>query len=73
LYECHFKDENKAEADGTPVEVGRGVIDIPKILQTLVKIKYTGTLALEYEKDGKDPLAGAAESVGYVKGILKMI
>jgi hypothetical protein len=28
---------------------------------------------LEYEKDGKDPLAGAAESVGYVRGVLKML
>ena len=73
LYDCHFKDVNKREADGTPVEVGRGVIDIPKFLETLIKINYTGTLALEYEKDGKDPLAGAAESVGYIKGVLKMI
>ncbi len=73
LYDCHFKDENKAEADGTPLEVGRGVIDIPKFINTLIKIKYAGTLALEYEKDGKDPLPGAAESVGYVRGILQMV
>lgn len=73
LYDCHFKDENKAEADGTPVEAGRGVVDIPAFLKALVKIKYSGSLSLEYEKDGKDPLPGAAESVGYIKGVLKMI
>ncbi len=73
LYDLHFKDVNKAEADGTPVEVGRGVIDIPSVLKALLKINYSGSLGLEYEKDGDDPLAGAAESVGYVKGVLKMI
>lgn len=30
----------------------------------------TGTAAFEYEKDGRDPLPGLAESVGYVRGIL---
>ena len=28
---------------------------------------------LEYEKDGDDPLPGLAESVGYVRGVMKMI
>ena len=31
---------------------------------------YRGTAAFEYEKDGRDPLAGLAESVGYVRGVL---
>ena len=73
LYDLHFKDVNKAEADGTPVEVGRGVIDIPSVLKALLKINYSGSLGLEYEKDADNPLPGAAESVGYVKGVLKMI
>jgi len=73
LLEVHLKDENKAEADGTPVELGRGVIDIPGFLKTMVTIGYKGTLSLEYEKDGDDPLPGAAESIGYARGVLKMI
>lgn len=73
LFDCHLKDENRAEEDGTPVEIGRGVIDIPKFLRTIVKIGYTGNLSLEYEKDGDDPIPGAAESLGYVRGVLKMI
>jgi sugar phosphate isomerase/epimerase len=73
LFDCHLKDENKAEADGTPVEIGRGVIDIPAFLKTMVKIGFTGNLSLEYEKDGKDPIPGTAESIGYVRGVLKMI
>ncbi|MDZ7650011.1 MAG: sugar phosphate isomerase/epimerase [Cytophagales bacterium] len=73
LFDCHLKDENRAEEDGTPVEIGRGIIDIPKFLKTMVKIGYTGNLILEYEKDGDDPIPGVAESIGYVRGVLKMI
>jgi inosose dehydratase len=72
LYDMHMKDVNKAQADGTSVEVGRGVIDIPQVIKTLKKIKYQGAVAFEYEKDGDDPVPGLAESVGYIRGILKM-
>lgn len=73
LYDMHMKDEDKSEADGKPVEVGRGVIDIPKVIKALKKINYQGCVAFEYEKDGDDPVAGLAESVGYVRGIIKMV
>jgi sugar phosphate isomerase/epimerase len=73
LFDCHLKDEDKAEADGTPVEIGRGVINIPAFLKVMVKIGFKGNLSLEYEKDGKDPIPGTAESIGYVRGVLKMI
>jgi hypothetical protein len=36
-------------------------------------LNYSGTVALEYEKDEKDPLPGAAESIGYIRGVLAMI
>jgi inosose dehydratase len=70
LYDVHIKDVSSATAAGKTVEIGRGVIDIPKLLRTLKKLKYAGTLALEYEKDDKDPLPGSAESIGYLKGAL---
>lgn len=73
LYDMHMKDVNKDTSDGVPVEIGRGIIDIPGVIKALNKIKYTGTVAFEYEKDGDDPLAGLAESVGYVRGIMKMV
>jgi hypothetical protein len=38
-----------------------------------VRIRFAGTLALEYEKDEKDPLPGSAESIGYLKGVLAAI
>jgi len=73
LLDVHIKDESAATAKGQAVEVGRGVIDIPKFIRTLVKIKYDGILAFEYEKDADDPMAGLAESVGYVRGVMAAI
>jgi len=73
LLDVHMKDVSEATAKGHGVEVGRGVIDIPKFLKTLIKIKYSGIVSFEYEKDAEDPLAGLAESVGYVRGVLAAI
>jgi len=73
LYDMHMKDVIKTSEEDSPVEIGRGMIDIPKVIKTLKKIKYKGNIAFEYEKDGNAPLAGLAESVGYVRGVIKMI
>ncbi len=73
LFDIHMKDVVGETEENSPVENGRGIIDIPKVLKTLKKIKYNGNLAFEYEKDGNDPLPGLAESVGYVRGVIKMI
>ncbi len=70
LLDIHIKDVSAATAEGGTVEIGRGVIDIPRFLRTLVKLDYRGVAALEYEKDPDDPLPGAAESIGYVRGVL---
>ncbi|MBW7988460.1 MAG: sugar phosphate isomerase/epimerase [Planctomycetes bacterium] len=73
LLDVHIKDVSEATAKGHGVEIGRGVIDIPKFLKMLVKIKYSGIVSFEYEKDADDPMAGLAESVGYVRGVLAAI
>ncbi len=73
LLDVHIKDVTEATAKGHGVEVGRGVIDIPRFLRTLIKINYAGIVSFEYEKDADDPLAGLAESVGYVRGVLSAI
>ena len=70
LFDVHIKDVSAPTAQGKTVEIGRGVIDIPKLLKTLKRLDFKGTLALEYEKDEKDPLPGAAESIGYLKGVI---
>jgi sugar phosphate isomerase/epimerase len=55
------------------MEIGRGVINIPKFLTTLSKIKYAGIVSFEYEEDADNPVPGLAESVGYVRGVLAAV
>ncbi|MEM9674173.1 MAG: sugar phosphate isomerase/epimerase family protein [Bacteroidota bacterium] len=69
LYDVHLKDVDKRGAEGKPLEIGHGIMDIPAFLKTLEEINYTGVAGIEYEKDGKDPVPGLAESVGYVRGV----
>jgi len=73
LLDVHIKDVSSADAKGTTVEIGRGVIDTPKLLKTLVRLGYSKTIHFEHEKDEKDPLPGLAESVGYVRGVLAAV
>jgi inosose dehydratase len=70
IYDIHIKDVDKATKEGKTVEMGRGIIDIPKVVETLRKIKYSGSCSLEFEKDMTDPLPGIAESIGYLKGVM---
>ena len=70
LLDVHLKDVTAATKDGGTVEAGRGILDLPLFLRTLAGLDYRGTAAFEFEKDGKDPLPGLAESLGYVRGIL---
>jgi sugar phosphate isomerase/epimerase len=73
VHDIHIKDEDKADPTGNTCEVGRGIIDIPDFLKMLIELKYSNVVSFEYEKDGNDPLAGLAESVGYVRGVLRML
>lgn len=70
LLDVHIKDVSAANAKGGAIEAGRGVIDLPQVLRTLIKINYAGMVSFEYEKDENDPLPGLAESVGYARGVL---
>jgi sugar phosphate isomerase/epimerase len=70
LLDVHIKDVSAATEEGTTVEIGRGVIDIPRFVRTLLNLNYTGNTSFEFEKDADDPLPGVAESVGYVRGVL---
>ena len=70
LYDVHFKDIADAQGKSRPVEVGRGVLDTRAILKALLDAHYPYHVGLEYEKDMADPLAGVAESIGYVRGVL---
>ncbi|MBS1788556.1 MAG: sugar phosphate isomerase/epimerase [Acidobacteria bacterium] len=70
LYDLHLKDISALGNRNTPIEAGRGILNLTAILSALLKINYQGLAGFEYEKDGKDPLAGLTESLGYTKGLL---
>jgi sugar phosphate isomerase/epimerase len=73
IFDLHIKDVDNKTAEGTTVEIGRGVIDIPGFLRELKRLNYKGILSFEYEKDENDPLPGLAESVGYVHGVMAVL
>lgn len=68
--DVHLKDVDAPAREGHSVELGRGIVDLPRFLRTLVKVGYKGIVGIEYEKHMKDLLPGLAESVGYARGVL---
>ena len=73
LFDVHIKDIDAPVADGEKTVLGHGKIDIPSILSALKKIKYAGIVAIEYEKDANHAIYGLSESVGYIRGVLKIL
>jgi inosose dehydratase len=72
LYDLHIKDSAAAVgAEDIPVEIGRGHLDERAILSTLIETGYCHSVWFEFEKDPNDPLPGLAESVGYIRGLLR--
>lgn len=69
IFDIHLKNVTAAAAEGKTCELGRGVINIPAFVKMLRKVKYSGKVSLEYEKDMKTPLQGISESVGYYRGV----
>ncbi len=73
VHDIHMKD-SVAVLGATrdiPVEVGTGRLDIRGILRALLDIRYDGVVTFEYEKTAANPVTGLAESVGYVRGLLR--
>ncbi|MCK7472408.1 MAG: hypothetical protein MZV49_00070 [Rhodopseudomonas palustris] len=72
ILDVHLKDVTGRDAEGGRRRRGRPRRHRPPppAPTPLADIGFRGTAAFEYEKDGRDPLAGLAESVGYVRGVL---
>ena len=73
LHDVHLKDVDGVGAKGKSLELGRGIMDIPAFLKVLRKIKYTGVVGMEYEKDGDDPVPGLSECTGYAHGAMDVL
>jgi inosose dehydratase len=73
LYDVHLKDTeaNVGAMEDIPIEQGAGKIDTRGILAALLQIQYPGVVTYEYEKVVANPAIGLAESLGYLRGMLK--
>ena len=67
----HFKDLDSDHVDAKGVPVGTGVLPIVPLLRELLRSGYKEEIQLEYEVEAKDPLPGAAESLGFMRGVLQ--
>jgi sugar phosphate isomerase/epimerase len=73
IFDLHVKDLAVISREAKPIELGRGVLDIPGLAKALKRIGYTGYCSIEHEMDMKDPLPGIAESAGYFRGVVKTL
>ncbi len=74
IFEVHLKDtigpKDGKSVDAGPVVVGRGLLDLKAIMKALVDIKFAYEAEFEYEEKVADKVAGVAQSLGYVRGLL---
>ncbi len=70
IFDLHVKDVDRAEANGKTVPLGHGVIDIHRFVRIMRKVRYSGVCGLEFESTKTETIAGMAETVGYLRGVL---
>jgi sugar phosphate isomerase/epimerase len=70
LLAMHIKDLANPKEKESQVAVGEGVMPVRKIFETLVELKYPGTVDLEYEIHGDDPMPGVMKSFASMRGTL---
>jgi inosose dehydratase len=73
IFDMHVKDLAVISREAKPIELGRGVLDIPGLLRELIRMHYAGICSIEHEMDMNDPLPGIAESVGFFRGVVKTV
>jgi len=68
MHGTHVKDFTFDRAgDPTDVIIGTGNLDLPKYIETLKKINFSGPLVIEYEGDEKNPAPALKECVAALK------
>ncbi len=73
MFDMHMKDVDGITEKNKPVQIGRGVTDISKVMKTLKNSNYKGVVSIEYEHDADNAESGLSESLGYVRGVLDMM
>ena len=70
LLDMHVKDLADLTAKESQVPVGTGKMPLPQIFRQLIKMKYQGSVNLEYEIEESNPLPGMEVSMAYMRGVL---
>ena len=70
LLDMHIKDLSDPAAKDSQVPVGEGKLPIPLVFGQLIKMKYRGSVNLEYEIQADDPLPGMRKSFAYMRQVL---
>lgn len=70
LLDMHVKDLSDMRVKESQVAVGEGKMPFPEIFRQLVKMKYKGSVNLEYEIEDNNPMPGMQKSFSYMRGVL---
>ena len=70
IFDIHLTDTYEASKQGQLCTLGRGIVDIPAFVRTLRKIEYNGFCNIELTANKENCFASAAESIGYIKGVV---
>ena len=70
LYDVHIKDLTNPRDRESYVDVGDGILPIPKIFEALIAVDYKGYVDLEHEIQADNPMPGMIKSFAYMRGVL---
>ena len=57
---------------GDFVELGRGIVDFPALVELFRQLKYTGWVQIELDRSPKDPIVASQEMKTFITGTLKL-
>ena len=69
LYDLHLRDNTYPGKEGRCARPGKGSLNLPMIMKTLMDVDYKGTYTIEYSSEKNNPVPGTAETAGYLRGI----
>jgi len=71
LVGVHVKDfVYDRERHPSDVIIGTGILDLPKLMNTLKQMNFAGPLVIEYEGDEKNPVPALSECVNKLKELM---
>ena len=68
IMSSHLKDLNEMALDAHDVPYGKGVSDVPAILEELKRQHFAGNISVEYEYHMEDNLPEVSQCIGFVRG-----